>query len=142
MSTIQDVRKAIYERFTAEWVVGLNPRTPYYFDDEIFDPPNAPWAKLIVRTSNGFQDTLGRAKNRKFARTGQAIVLLRKPPLVGGAKAMDALVMPALDLFQGRRLLPTNAWFKDVVPNDIGKPDKGRWYEATVIADFEFTEII
>ncbi len=140
-TTLPEAKIAIHAHFLAEWVVGLNPRTPFCFDDEKFDPPDAPWAKLVVQHANAFQETLGDCGNRKFARTGRAIVMLRKPPLIGGTDVMDQLLQAAMRLFEGRRLSGTSLWFKNVVPNEIGQPKDGRWYEATVTADFEYSEI-
>lgn len=140
-TTFAEAKIALHAHFIAEWVIGPDPRTPYFFDDEPFDPPDAPWAKFVVQHSSAFQETLGGCGNRKFARTGRAIVMLRKPPLIGGTDAMDQLIMPAMRLFEGRRLSGTSLWFKNVVPNDIGQPKDGRWYEATVTADFEYSEI-
>ncbi len=141
MSTLPEIKDALHKHFIAEWIDGIAPRTPYCFDDELFDPPDAPWAKVVVQHSSASQETLGGCGNRKFGRRGRAIVMLRKPPLIGGADVMDKLIFHAMRLFEGRRLLGTTAWFKDVVPNEIGQPKDGRWYEATVTADFEYHEI-
>lgn len=140
-TTYPEAKIAAHKMFIAGWVDGPDPLTPYCFDDEKFDPPDAPWAKFVVQSGIFQQETLGAPRNRKFSRTGRAIIMLRKPPLIGGQAVMDALIKAAVELFEGRRLCGTSGWFKNITPNEIGQPKDGRWYEATVTAEFEYVEI-
>ena len=147
MTTIREATEAILQHIVAGWVVdlvpgpGTQPRTVLILDDDKPDPPNDRWAQTAIQISGAEQETLGGKGNRKFSRFGRVILMLRKPPIVGGRGYMDDLIQPALDLFEGCRLSAVPLWFTDVVPQEIGVPKEGRWYEANVTASFEFTQI-
>lgn len=147
MTTLREAREAIYKRFVDEWISGGEPLTPYTFDNETFDPPKgddgrgAPWARCSVRTLDAGQQTLGRAGQRKFFRIALARVELFVPP-GSGRWDTDTYMMAAKNLFEGRTSPgSTSIRFFEVVPQEIGLIEDGRWDLSTVEARFNYEEI-
>lgn len=147
MTTIREAREAIYKRFVEEWVSGSDPLTPYALDNERFDPPagadgrGAPWARCSVRNIDSGQHTLGRPGNRKFQRIALARVEIFVPP-GSGRWDTDTYLMTAMSLFEGRPSpAGTNIEFYEVLPEEIGLIEDGRWDLSTVSARFDYEEI-
>lgn len=146
MTTINQARVAVYERFLEEWVTGPDPLTPFCFDNETFDPPQTPegkglpWARCSVRSITGGQETLGPPGNRKYTRQALARIEVYTPP--GSAlKPADDLCQVGLAMFEGRSLLGQGVLFTDAQTAEVGLVDEGRWFLSTVQASFDYEDI-
>jgi hypothetical protein len=144
MTTLNQARTAIYTRWLDQWKVGLNPRTPYCFDDETFDPPagddgrGATWARLSVRHIAGGQQTLGRPGNRKFTRSALVRVEVYTVPGAGLSEA-DGHIQAAKDMYEGTSL--AGALLYDAQTAEVGLVDEGRWFLSTMQASFDYEEL-
>ncbi len=145
MTTLNQAREAIYDRFNTEWP-GATSSTPFCFDNEEFDPPKgsdgrgAAWARCSVRQLDRGQTTLGRAGNRKFTSIALAQIEVFVPPKSGRYVA-DALLEAGKNLFEGRTPpTGTTIRFFDVVVSEVGLIEDGRWDLSTVEARFDYEE--
>lgn len=141
MTTINEAREAIYDKFLDAWTVS-SPEpgfvTPYTFDSEQFDPPDdEPWVRVTVRHTGSTQETLGPAGSRKFMRTGICFVQVftRSDK---GVKQADELARRAALAFEGERIVGTTVRFLDVVTRETGP--EGKWFGVVVQANFEYDE--
>lgn len=146
MTTLNEARTDVYTRFTAEWVSGSAPLTPYCFDNEKFDPPKdanggaATWARCSVRSMPGGQETLGRPGNRKYTRQAIVRVEVYTPP-GSGLQPADTLVQAALAMFEGRSLLGSTIKLYDASSAEVGLVDEGRWFLSTIQVYFDYEEV-
>lgn len=139
MTTLNQARTAVYQRFLTEWVDGAAPLTPYCFDNEVLDA-QVNWARCFVVSLPNAQETLGAPGNRKFKRRALAQVNIYVKP-GQGMKAADALVKVAMDMFEGRSLLGTTVKFFEASSAEVGIVDEGRWFLLTVQAYFDYEQI-
>jgi hypothetical protein len=146
-TTLPEATEALYERFETEWISSPGvPRTPYALDNEEFDTPagsngkGAPWVRFSVRHGGASQETLGRAGNRKFARTGRAFIQLFVPPGTGRA-VTDDLMEAARSMFEGRAIPGTTIRPNNVIVAELGEVEDGRWWASTCEAVFEYDQI-
>lgn len=137
MTTRNECREAVYQRFVNEWP----PRSDYALGDETFDPPAAPWARLTVRTTAGGQATLGAPGQRKFDTLARAFVQLFFPPGFPEDQ-QDLLRDAAQDLFRGRRFLVPDIRVNNVSVRELGLVEDGRWEASTIEAELEYDETI
>lgn len=147
MTTLNEARAAVYDRFLTEWVNGgPGPLSPYTFDNEAFEPPmdadgrGEPWARCSVRSLTGTQQTLGPEGNRKYTRKALARVEVYGPPGTG-LKVIDEHCQVALAMFEGRSLPGTRVMLHDAQVSEVGLVDEGRWFLSTVQATFDYEEI-
>ena len=135
MTTLNEAAEAIYQSFETAW----GATSALTFDNEEFDPPdNAPFVRLTVRHNGARQDTIGRATNRKFGRTGSVFVQIFTLANEGRANA-DNLAQTARAVFEGVTLSGTTLFFRNVIVREIG-PGDGRWYQVNVEAEFKYFE--
>lgn len=100
MSSVNDARKAVYDRFIAQWP-GLTSDTAFTFENEKFTPPEgAAWARLSVQNQESVQETLGPPGQRRFRRSAVVFVQVFVPGDTGTAES-DALVTSCRGIFEG-----------------------------------------
>ena len=97
MTTIDEAREAIYQRWEAEW----GSRTTYTFENEVFEEPeSAVWVRVSVRNITGGQKTLGPKLNRKYERKVVIYIQIFVPKGTGMA-ASGSHAQFALGIFEG-----------------------------------------
>lgn len=145
MSVWREVQEALYQRWRDQWaeVPGadpLVPLTPYCFEDEKFDPPDAEWVRFSVKRMPGGQGTLGGPGRRKMDRVGMVFVQLFKPPGNGVGDLSD-LGDRAAKLFENCRIKATHdIRFAEVEPGQSGQVENGRWVGLSVEGRFDYEE--
>lgn len=130
MTTLVDVREAVYARFDTLWT-----STPFVFDnvDTNLDEGESAWARLVVRELGGGQDTLGVSGNRKYRRVF-SIFLQIFTPTNDGMKQAGQLAEEARSIFEG-------VSFGDLDMNDVSirdLPPEDKWNKTLVEADGRF----
>ncbi len=131
MTTINEAREAIYDRFVTAW----GSTTPLTFDSENFAAPDEPWARLTVRNSGSTQRTLGSPGNRRFRRVGSVFIQLFD--LVDeGLANLDSLSRDARGVFEGVSFDGLD--FTNVVIRESGAD--GKWFQFVVEAFFDYEE--
>lgn len=145
MSVWRTVQETIYQRWTDNWVAdapATGPLTPYTLaNEDKFDPPDGPWAKVQVIRMPGGPGTLGRKGNRKMDRVGLLIIDLREPPGDGVGNLSD-LAERAAAIFENCRILaPNDIRFAEVEPGEASHIDKGRWWGVSVEGRFDYEDI-
>lgn len=141
MSVWREVQEALYQRWQAAWVDGDDPRTPYHFENDKFDPPDGQWAAVSVKARPGGPGTIGPPGRRKMDRAGVVFIDLREPPLNGVGNLSD-LAELARGVFEDCRFAPHDIRFAIV---DIGiesQVENGRWWGVTVEARFDYEDLI
>lgn len=134
MTTLNEVRGAIYTAFVAAW----GATSALTLDNEDFSPPEGlPWARLVVRHATRGQESLGGVGNRKFETVGTVIVQCFGP-LESGTKETDTLVEKAMSILEGVTLSPEGIHFTGATPVEIGPGEDH--YQVNVNAAFSWTE--
>lgn len=135
MTTINEARVAIYQRFIDNWTA--TPDTNYTFDNEGYDSEDlaAPWVRVLVRNTAGGQETLGNEGSRKFERSGIILCLVHALENTG-TESGDEIAKSFQSLFEAVR-------FNGIITNnsvirETGKT--GRWFVTTVEVDFLYHE--
>jgi len=142
MSVWREVQETLYQRWAANWLDGSDPKTPYVFENDPFDPPNAPWVRFSVRRMPGGPGTLGRTGTRKMDRVGRVFIQLFEPPGAGVGRSSD-LAEDAAKIFEGCRLLSDHdIRFAEVEPGSAGDIENGRWWGVVVEGRFDYEDII
>lgn len=136
MSVWRQVQETLYQRWAAEW----GSTTPYALGNEVFDPPAAPWARVVAIRLPGGPGTLGRPGQKRMDRAGQLIILLREPP-GGGVGSLSDLAEQAAGIFENKRLAPHDIRFAQVEPGEAGDVENGRWYGVAVEGRFDYEQI-
>lgn len=139
MTTLNQARAAVYQRFLDEWKDGADPLTAFCFGNEVLDNEEE-WARCFVISLPNAQETLGRPGNRKFKRQAQVQVNVYTAPGTGMSRA-DQLVKVAMDMFEGRALLGTSVKLYEASSAEVGLVDNSRWFLSTVQATFDYEEI-
>ena len=139
MTTLSELRVAVYARFKAEWAG----RTPHVFDNRLLDPqPPEGFVRLSVRNLAGSgQETMGACGQRKFLRPARAF-LQAFLPISQGASALDDVLQAGRRLFEGRALPPTDARVYQVDVRELGEVEDGRWWSGLVEARIEYDETL
>lgn len=132
MTTLNQARELIYQRFVDNWPAG----TPYTFDNEAYKPPATKWVRLSVRNIDSGQESLGAIGNRKFLRKGM-VWLQIFVPLDSGLKDADTLASSFRSIFEGVTF--SNIRFTNVLVKE-GTPDN-KWYRVVAQAFFDYNEI-
>jgi hypothetical protein len=142
-SVWRQVQEALYARFIEAWVdQDGKPLMPIQLDNETFDPPDAPWVRLVPQRRPGGAGTIGKPGNRKMDRRGQLFILLREPPGNGVGNLSD-LGERACRIFEACRLKPHDIRFGEVEPlGGSGEIEGGRWRGLTIDARFDYEQII
>lgn len=138
MTTLNEARKLVYDRFLAMWKTGGQPLTPFCFDNEVLNPTPAVWARCVVRAMPGGQSTLGAKGNRKYHRKGMARVEVFAEPGRGRAGA-DLLCEAAKNMFEGEAL--GGVKLSDSETAEVGLVDDNRWDLSTVSVNFDYEEV-
>lgn len=133
MTTSNEAKQAINDRFIAEWGV----KTTYSLPNEPFTQPtpDLPWVRLTAINVDGGQETLGKKGNRKYERQG-IIIANVFTPLEEGTSLGDALATDIQNIFEGER-------FNGVTVNNSRVREKGvedQWYHTIMEADFIYYE--
>lgn len=133
MTTINQARKAIYDKFLADW----GATTPFVMDNEEFDEPQtAQWARLSVKGMPNSDLTLGRIGNRKFTREGILFIQIFVPAEEGTSNG-DALATQARNIFEGERV--NGVWFTSM---DVSEPGSdGKWYPYLIQGIFNYEQV-
>ena len=136
MTTINEARKAIYQRFKDNWT-GTTPfSSTVTFANEAYDPPpDQPNIRLTVNNLASGQETLGKPTNRRFNREGLTIIEIRVPVNTGLTIA-DSLADEARTIFEATGFEGINFFSADTA--EIGP--NGQFYRVDVIARFEYYE--
>lgn len=132
MTTPNEARDAVYERFIARWAG----RSAFTFENESFKPPDgAPWVRIAVRNIGSAQDSLGPVGKRRFQRKallfGQVFV-----PGDTGTKDSDSLVAALQDIFEGTSFEGLD--FRAVSSREVGVDDG--WHQTLVEGPFDYEE--
>ena len=146
MTVWREVQEALYQRWADQWVIDpladpIVPRTPFVFEDEKIDPPDAPWARFSVKRRPGGQGTLGRPGNRKMDRVGMVFIQLFKPPGDGVGDLSD-LGELAAGIFENCRIATHHIRFSEVEPGPTGDVEKGRWLGLSVEGRFDYEQLV
>lgn len=141
MSVWREVQETLYQRWATAWVSAGDPVTPFVFENEKFDPPAAPWARVSVKRMPGGPGTLGSPGNRKMDRVGFVFVQLFEPPGDGTGRISD-LGETAAAVFENCRLEPHDIRFSEVEPGQAGDVEKGRWWGLSVQGRFEYQQVV
>ena len=133
MPTLNEARKSIQDKFTAEWAS----ETVSDFDNEDFETPEGiNWVRLVVRTKVRTQTTLGRVGNRKFESEatviGQVFV-----PVESGTSEADRLATKLANIFEGTRL--DGLSFLAAETREIG--ESGGFHQYNVTCNFNYQDI-
>lgn len=133
MTSLNDVRKLIYNTFITDW----NNETPFTFDNEQFDAQTDPWVRVTVRNTGSSQETLGAPilQSRRFLRSGsvfiQVFVLSKSGTFEG-----DRLSELARDIFEAKTITTPSVWFSESAIRENGVD--GEWYQYTVETTFTY----
>lgn len=145
MSVWREVIEALFARWESQWVAGdpPEPLTPYHFANEQgFDPPSGPWARLHPVRLPGGPGTMGSPGNRKMTRVGLLVIDLREPAGKGVGSIAD-LGERAAAIYENCRILATHdIRFGEVEPRQSSGIEGGRWWGVTIEARFEYEDII
>ncbi len=141
IATIAEARDEILAHFTTAWDAGTPPVPRLLYDDKARDlPPNAPYARIIVKHNLFAQATVGGkgTGGQRFRRFG--IVTVQIFTLSGdGLTNADVLVDLALDAFEGESTGSDRIEFRNARANEIG--EDGPWFQTNVIAEFDYDRI-
>lgn len=140
MTVWREVQEALYQRWATQWVVNGEPRTPYQLENEKFDPPAGPWAKVQVQGRPGGPGTIGGPGRRRIDRAGVVYIDLREPPGDGVGRVSD-LAELAKGIFENCRLALHDIRFSTADIGGEAQVDDGRWWGCTVEARFDYEEI-
>lgn len=134
MTTLNEARDAVYDRFAAQWGV----TSVYQLDNQDLRLAEGTvnWARLAVRQTDSNQDTLGPAGSRRFRRSAMAFIQIFVPSNKG-TKEGDDLAQTARGVFEGTSFSGLD--FTDGMIREVG-PD-GKWFQYVVEVKFNYDEI-
>jgi hypothetical protein len=145
--TIEQSRDEIHTLFKTAWDAGVETtgKEITYWDAKKIVPvtndddsnPDT-WARILIQHVLANQASLAnRSGQRKYRRSGLVTVQVFTP-LGTGLSIADKVYKIVIDAFEGQAT-PGNVWFRNVRLNEVGP--SGSWFQANVIADFEYDEI-
>lgn len=134
MATINEARKAMYDKFITDWAGTTLIDTD---NGEFIEPESDPWVRLTVRGQEGGQTSLGKKTNRRYERQGIFFVQVFTPVNTGTSES-DILAQQAMDILEGERL-SADLWLGNSVNREVGA--KGKWYATNVETEFTYEEI-
>lgn len=104
--TPDELRKAVYERFHANWTE----TTFVHYEGMPFKEPGVdiPWVRISVQDTGSIQASLGGVGTRKYDRDFSIFIQVFTP-LTGGMQSGSILAQAARAIFEGVRLDP-EAW--------------------------------
>lgn len=113
MTTINEAREAVYERWRVQWAAGSFSAVPYAFENENFSAdPTAERVRVSVRHSPEVFATLGGPGLRRHTRHATAVIQVYAPP-DEGMRTLDLLAQAARAVFEsssfsGLRFFPAS----------------------------------
>jgi hypothetical protein len=136
MTTINQARAAIYEKFINDWP-SQSIVTPFTFPNETFDSTelNEPWVRVSVNNTDANQETLGPKGLRKYRREG-TIYIQCFDLSNNGLKTLDEIAANARGIFEGETF--DGVYVDDSVIRESG-PD-GRWFMVVVSCFFHYNQ--
>ncbi len=135
MTTLNDAREAVYLRFTSTFT-GVTADRVALDNEDFQEPRDGNWVRLVVRSVDREQDTLGRPGNRKFRPLATVFVQVYVP-VDSGLQASDTLAKEAADVFEGVSFSGLD--FEAAVVRETGPTD--RWFQSVMEAPFRYEEI-
>lgn len=97
-----------------------------------------PYARVTIQHIDGFQPTVGSANGRRrFTHTGFLTIQIFTPFGTGELKS-DRLIKVVKDALEGKTTT-SGVIFRRVRVNEVGQ--SGDWFQANVIATFEYDEV-
>lgn len=146
-ATLKTARNEIYDIFKAAWdanagAVNGGVVPPIKREGISFTPPpGAAWAWLLIRHTGGTQATFSNSSGtgrRRFRKSGTISVRIYAPSSTSlDTTLAEDLAMVAEAAFEGKAT-PSDVWFRDVVPTEIGVNDP--WIQFNVTASFEYDQ--
>ncbi len=135
MTTLNEAREAVYSRFLANFVgttnIVLDNEEPRFDVDTVDE-----WVNVAVRHTGRVQETMGKTGNRRYRVKAIAFVQVYTKSNTG-VQQSGVLVTEARDIFEGVSFSGLD--FSNATTPEGGP--KGKWYEATVEAFFDYDEI-
>lgn len=132
MTTINEARTVVYERFEAAW----GALSAFTFENEAFTPPvGLPWVRVSVRNLDSEQECLGSPGHRRFKRNALAFAQVFVPG-DSGTKDSDTLAEAFRDIFEGVSV--TGLDFRAASTREVGV-DNG-WHQTLAEAPFDYRE--
>lgn len=140
MSTFIEAKDVILGVFKKQWDI-TQPGGPVNYDDKPFTTPTGaqPWARVILRHSDGGQSSLtGPLEGAKrFTNEGTVFIQVMQP--VGkGYDKLYGITQALYDAYCSAR--HPNVWFRNVRIEEV--PTRGPWAQVNVMANFEYDRII
>lgn len=132
MTTLNQAKDITLKAFAASWD-GV--KCPYVGDNESFDKPKAPWARIVVRNTAGGQHTLGPEGTRVYRRIAHVLIQIFTEK-GKGTKEADTLAQAAIAIFEGKKI--NGLCFNDGLAREIGSD--GEWYTVVVDVTFDYDE--
>lgn len=135
MTVWRQVQETLYERWRVAWAA----TTPYQLGNEAgFDPPAAPWCKLMIMGRPSGSGTLG--PRGRIDRRGAIFIMLREPPGHGVGSLAD-LAGLARAVFEFARIDENDIRFSTGDIGDESEVDSGRWWGVTVELVFDYEDV-
>lgn len=131
--TSNEARKAIYQAFKDSWNPS-DPSVPYAFENEALAESDE-WVRVLIRSIDGGQITLGPVGSRVYRRRG-AVVVEVASAVDRGLLRLEELTTAARDIFEGKTI--DGVAFND--GNILDRPPNGRWAMADVVVAFTYDE--
>lgn len=136
MTTLSQAKEAVYLRFTTNFT-GLSADRIALDNEDFEEPISGDWVRLVVRSQERVQETLGKKGNRRFR--SRALVFVQVYTETDtGVKQSDVLATEVRDIFEGVSFSGLD--FQEGVTVRETGPD-GRWYQSIVEAPFDYDEI-
>lgn len=135
--TIDEARKAAYDRFLANWT-GTAANLTTLEGEDFREPVKDDWVRFGVAHVGGGQETLGPKLGRKYRRNALAFVqIFTFAATPGGRKRGDLLGKEAIAIFEGESFsgLDFNNGLIQEGPND------GKWLTTRVTVQFDYEEL-
>lgn len=136
MTTLNEARKAVYDRWAAQWAHGA---ASYCFENEPYAPADRDfWARVSVRqaVSDEEQSTIGVSPSRKFLRRARVYVQVFVKPDSGLKNAGDYATQARL-IFEATSFSGLS-FVRGASIRETGSD--GKWYQVLVDAPFMYEE--
>lgn len=136
MTTINEAREAVYERWRVQWAAGAYSAVPYAFENENFSAdPEAERVRVSVVHVPRVNATLGAAGKRRHTRYARAVIQVYAPP-DEGMRTLDLLTQVARAVFEstsfsGLRFFPATV---------REGADDGALKQMVITAPFDYQE--
>jgi hypothetical protein len=132
MTSIDEAREAIYQRWNTEWAS----RTPWTFQNEKFtEPESSTWVRISVQNVPAPTATLGGKNARRVRRFGKINIQIFAPK-EGGMAQSGTHAQFALDIFEGEQFDGVDCNYG--VINEL--PEEDKWQPTLVEIDFDYEE--